>query len=135
MPSRPIVATGLLLAALFSQSLPGCGRATGVGDGRDEAVGFLDLLRTGLIEPAWQRTSTEFRSLMGQENLRDYVRSRPGLSNPTEHTGSAEVERGGRSMVEHTFRPVPAGPASAATIKVLLANGAGGWEVEHLTVE
>ena len=43
---------------------------------------FLDELRAGRLEPAWQGTSTEFKSLMGLENLRDYVKTHPALKAP-----------------------------------------------------
>lgn len=117
----------------------GCGRTGSAGDedGRAIAVRFLDDLRAGKLEPAWQGSSTEFKSLMGVENLRDYVKTHPALKAPAEYAESRTIDRDGLSMVEHIFHAttqVRRKPVSA-TIKVLLAAGDDGWKVEHLAVE
>lgn len=130
---RSVVLIALLMA--------GCGSATGTGgdEARAIAVQFLDELRAGRYEPAWQGTSVEFKSLMGVENLRDYVKTHPALSAPAESIETRTVNRDGHAMTESLFRATP--PARRgkepipATIKVLLTHGDEGWKVEHLSVE
>ena len=117
----------------------GCGRTgSAVGDDpRAIAVQFLDELRAGRLEPAWQGSSTEFKSLMGLENLRDYVKAHPALKAPAEHAESRTIDRDGRAYVEQVFHATARvrGKSAPATIKVLLASGPDGWKVEQLVVE
>lgn len=130
-----------LSVALIALVLTGCGQAAGTdGDeARTVAAQFLGELRAGRYEPAWQGTSVEFKSLMGVENLRDYVKTHPALSAPAESIETRTVDRDGHAMTESLFRATP--PARRgkepipATIKVLLAHGDEGWKVEHLSVD
>jgi hypothetical protein len=120
-------------------SLAGCGGTGGAADdqGQATAIHFLDELRAGRLEPAWQAASTEFKSLMGIENLRDYVKTHPTLRGPAEYTEYRAIERNGRPMAEHIFRATTKvrGKPVSSTIRILLADGNEGWKVEHLSVE
>ena len=124
-PLGPIIALPLLLLA-------GCSRPDPATDdgARAAAVAFLDAIRAGRIEPAWQATSGEFKSLMGLQNLEDYVRSHPPLSAPAEFAEARPVDREGLNMAEYVFRS-----PEAASIIVLVAENDGGWTVERLSVE
>lgn len=127
----------LLMAALMVfAACGGPGGEAGV-DGRASAARFLDELREGRHEPAWQGTSAEFKSLMGLENLRDYVRTHPALKAPAEYVETRTIDRNGRAASECVFRATVQvrGKAVPATIKVLVAPGDEGWQVEYLTVE
>lgn len=127
------------VAALMAAVMAGCGRTGSAIDEETRAVAvqFLDELRAGRLEPAWQGTSTEFKSLMGVENLRDYVKTHPALKAPAEHAETRTIERDGRTMAEISFRATTQVRRKTvpATIKVLLAPGDEGWQVEHLAVE
>ena len=124
-------------AALLALALAGCGRSASEVDelGRTAASGFLDELRDGQIEPAWEGASAEFKSLMGLESLRDFVATHPALRAPAEYAESRPSEQGG--MTEYVFEATPpsAGASAPGTIKVLVSEGADGCEVEHLSVE
>lgn len=131
-------------AALMALVAAGCGRAGsgGVdGEPRAVAVRFLDELKAGRLEPAWEGASTEFKSLMGVETLRDYVKTHPALKAPAEFAEARTIDRGGRAMAEYVFNATATAKAKArgkpvaSTIKVLLASGDGGWKVEQLTVD
>lgn len=119
----------------------GCGGPFGAGrdgNGQESAVRFLQELREGHLEPAWQGTTSEFKSLMGLESLRDCVRSHPALKNPASYVESRDATRDGRPMVEHLFRAEGRvrGKVVASTVKVLVASaGDGSWSVEHLSIE
>jgi hypothetical protein len=136
-----------LLVAILG---PACG-SSGSGaaeDGRAAAAAFLDDLRAGRIEPAWQGTSVEFKSLMGLDSLRDYVRQHPALTAPAEFVAIASVESRHLTLAECTFRATPPAPAKGsrsrarartpagpATITVLISEDRDGWKVERLAVE
>jgi hypothetical protein len=117
----------------------GCGRSAGQWDeqARTSAVQFLDELRTGRLEPAWQSCSTEFKSLMGLENLRDYVKTHAALKSPAEFTEARPIDRNGQTMAECRFRGTwkQRGKEVTTTIKVLVASADEGWKVEQVAVE
>lgn len=130
------------LVVLFGleAGLAGCGGSFlggSSGDGRGAATHFLTELREGRLEPAWQGTTSEFKSLMGLENLRDCVKTHPALKNSAEYVEARDATRNGKSMVEHVFRAEARvrGKAVESTVKVLVAAGGGSWSVEHLSVE
>lgn len=133
------------LAVLTALTAVGCGRSGGAADDATKAVAvrFLDELRAGNIRPAWVSSSTEFKSLMGAENLRDYVKTHPALKAPAEFVETRPIERDRRTLAECVFQATPPPSKSKkskakpgpATIKVLLAPGSEGWKVEQLVVE
>ncbi len=133
---RPGVATILLALC----ALVGCGRgadpATEAG-GREAATQFLDRLRAGQIEPAWEATTAEFKSLMGLESLRDFVKGRPALRSPAEHVSARDARRDGRIMAEHVFRATGTvrGKPATATVIVLVARDGDRWAVEQVRPE
>lgn len=108
-----------------------------IDDGRAVAAQFLDQVRAGQLEAAWQGCSTEFKSLTGVENLRDYVKAHPAPKAPAEFGEARAVDRKGRSMEEYVFRGTAKvrGKTAPATIRVPLAHGDAGWQAEHLSVE
>ena len=126
---------------LIALILAGCGRTGGMGGDESRAIAarFLEELRAGRHEGAWQGTSAEFKSLMGLENLRDYVKTHPALKAPAEYVESRAIDRDGRGMTEHVFRATPQARRGnkplPATVRLLLAPGDEGWKVEHLSVE
>lgn len=127
------------LCAILALVSAGCGGIIGgtSGDGRDAAVAFLDDLKAGRIEGAWQGTSPEFKSLMGLDSLRDYVKTHPALKGQAEYAESRDATREGHTLIEHVFRAkaLVRKKAVPATVKVLVAPGAKGWAVEKLSVE
>ncbi|ODT97187.1 MAG: hypothetical protein ABS79_07645 [Planctomycetes bacterium SCN 63-9] len=131
----------LAIAALAALIATGCGQPGGEAneEGRAAATQFLDELRAGRLEVAWQGTSSEFKSLMGLENLRDYVKRHPGLKATAEYADSRPVERNGQAMNEYVFhataRAVRGKMPKPSTIKVLAGAGGEGWRVEQLVVE
>jgi hypothetical protein len=139
--SRPLAILGILgLAAALS----GCSRSAAEveTDGRALAEQFLDDLRADRVPAAWARTTTDFKSLMGLENLRGYVKIRQALKGPAEFSSARPVDRNGVALTEYVFhaeappakrRKAP--PASPATVKLLVIEAADGLAVENITVE
>jgi hypothetical protein len=128
--------SSMYAGAFLLLALAGCGGAGSAGGegGREAAVQFLDDLRAGRVEPAWQATSTEFKSLMGHESLRDYVKAHPALKGPAEYAESRPIEG---ALTECRFRATTKtkGKSVPATIKVLVGPTGEGWRVEKLSVE
>lgn len=136
---RFAIRTGML-AILLGLPHPGCGGPGGSaasGAGREAASHFLEELRAGRLRPAWEGTTPEFKSLMGLENLRDYVKAHPALKGPAEYVESRDAARDDHAMVEHVFRANARirGKTVPARVKVLVAAADGNWGVEHLSVE
>jgi hypothetical protein len=137
----PLAVLGILgLAAALS----GCWRSAGEveSDGRALAVQFLDDLQADRVPAAWARTTTDFKSLMGLENLRGYVKTHPALKGPAEFSSSRPVDRNGIALTEYVFHasaPPPkrrkAAPPPPATVKLLVIELADGFAVENITVE
>jgi hypothetical protein len=136
---RPNFLPGLRSAVVAALVIAGCGGSRVPSDeqARTTAVTFLDELRAGRLEPAWQGCSTEFKSLMGLENLRDYVKTHAALKSEAEFTEARPVERNGQTMAECHFRGTwkKRGKEVTNTIKVLVASASEGWKVEQVAVE
>ncbi|WP_165227854.1 hypothetical protein [Aquisphaera insulae] len=138
----------LMLPLGLSLGLAGCARNSGAAgdDGLALASAFLDDLRAGKVAEAFARTTTDFKSLMGQDNLRDYARTHPALMGTAELTGTKPADRNGIVVTEYTFRATAPPTASRgksstktspapSTIKVLVMAEGKGWAVEHLSVD
>lgn len=106
-----------------------------VDDAAHAAEAFLGELRAGKVEPAWNATSPEFKSLMGLDALRDLVKKTPALRGAAEF---AETRAAGVGLTECVFRgsnAKPRGKPSPASVRVALSSGSEGWKVERLAVE
>lgn len=137
---QPSVLRRIAVAMMLALASAGCGTSSEPPKDASQqaATRFLAAIQAGKLEDAWQGTSTEFKSLMGLENLRDYIKTHPALKGPTEFTELRRIEREGHVMSECRFhgsakvkgKPVP------ATIDVVVGSSEGGeWKVEKLSVE
>lgn len=136
---RPSVLRLIAAATLVLVSI-GCGAGSEPPrDASQQAASkFLEGLRAGKLEPAWQETSTEFKSLMGLGSLKDYVKSHPALKAPAEFAEVRRIEREGHVMAECRFHGTTKvkGKSTPATIGVIVGSSDGGaWKVEKLSVE
>lgn len=139
---RPRLRLALSLALLAGFSLA-CGRISSTQEdrGRSVAASFLDEVRAGRVDPAWQGTTAEFKSLMGSDSLKDYARNHPALKAQAEFVGSKRVETGAGRMVDYEFRATPAAaprvktPPTPKAIHVTVNFSVDPPAVERLTVE
>ncbi len=138
---RSLLASAVLMMTVIC---PSCGRrsASQVDRGREVAVSFLDEIRAGRIEPAWQGTTVEFKSLMGADSLRDYARSHPALKAAAEFVDSRPIEASGGKLRDYEFQatlPPPKGKTKVAPgpkqIRVMINFAAEPPQVERLTSE
>lgn len=97
---------------------------------RTIADAFLADVRGGKADAAWAGTSAEFKSLMGRDAFRAFVKSKKALKAPAEFERSERVERDGLHLVECHYRTQGGG-----AVKVILAPEAGAWKVERLIAD
>ncbi|QEH36205.1 hypothetical protein OJF2_47650 [Aquisphaera giovannonii] len=138
----------IIPALVLASPLAGCGRDSSKAgeDGRALAAEFLDDLRAGRFPEAFARTTTEFKSLMGLDTLRDYVKAHPALKGTPELADAKPSSRNGIKVTEYTYKATAppsahargkpsSSSSSPATIKVLVVAEGDGWAVESLTAE
>jgi hypothetical protein len=98
---------------------------------RDKAVQFLDQIRGGQIDTAWEETSTDFKSMYGRDRFREYVRSKPVLKSPAEFAKCDFKSEGSLRLAECLFRPA----GGKGSITVVLHPDQKTWRVGRLSVE
>jgi hypothetical protein len=124
----------LLLGALAACLLASCGgTTTPPSDGREIADPFLELVRGGKLDDAWQSTTAEFKSFKGKEEFRKFVAQHAVLKGPLEFTGHEIIETYGLKRNQCAYRPSDA--KSPVKIRVLLAQEQDQWKVEALFVD
>jgi hypothetical protein len=101
----------------------------------DVADTFLQQVRSGRVDDAWQSTTAEFKSAMGKETFRRFVKTNPALSAPAERTGFQNVTANRIRFGEYTYRATPNKPADQAKIRVWIAREQGEWRVDRVFVE
>jgi len=123
------------LALALALVCAGCGggAAPEPDASRDVAARFLDEIRAGKAEAAWEGTSTEFKSLLGRDGFVAYVRKHPALKEkePPLFVSFNSAERNGIPVGECAFRSA----SKKSAVKVLVAKENGTWKVERLTVD
>ena len=129
----------LSFAFLLAATLAGCGGGPSAQsastEGRAVAEAFLNDLRAGKVEPAWEGTSSEFKSLMGLDSLKNTVKRHPAIAQPATYVESRVLNRNNLTLSEHLFKPDKPAKSAPKTIIVLTAAGPGGWTVEQIKVE
>jgi len=126
----PVYAAVLSVAA-------GCGRPSAPDDAQARRVveRFLEQLRTGTVDAAWESTTADFKSDEGRDAFRRFVKGRPVLHQPLEFTTIKQVEVNGLARWEATLRPPAATQDAPGAVRVLIAQESGVWKVERLTTE
>lgn len=121
-------ATGWIVAGWLA------GASSAPDGGREIATTFLQQIREGKANAAWEATTAEFKSDQGRESFLLYVRQNRSLAQAAEFISTQEVSANNLPRTECVFRV--ASPARGkGTLRVLLANERGTWKVERLTVE
>jgi hypothetical protein len=114
----------------------GCGGPSSPDDTEARAVveRFLEQVRGGQVDAAWESTTSDFKSDEGRDSFRKYVKSRPVLSQPLEIVELKRVEVHGLTRWEAILHP-PADSKSPATVRTMIAAEGDAWKVERLVVE
>ena len=142
LPKRRQILTWLVIPTLAAGLACGKTSPAQIDGGRGVASAFLDELRAGRIDPAWQTTTVEFRSLMGSDSLRDYVRTHPALKGTAEFQESQPRADSAGRLIDYKFQATPPKtstrsktPLGPATVRVMLNFGTNPPQVERLSVE
>jgi hypothetical protein len=131
----------ILLAIAPCLALIGCrGPGPADHDGRAQAEAFLASIRSGQLEPAWQSTSDEFKSIMGLDSLRELVAHNPALLSEPTYDSTLTRQHDGLTLAECVFHATPptsgkVAPPTPTTITILLSAPTGAWKVDHMALE
>jgi hypothetical protein len=102
--------------------------------GRAIVEPFLEAIRSGKAESAWEATTAEFKSNLGRENFLKYVDLHPLLKEPLEFYSLQIVSLNGVPRTECAFGKQGA-PGSGPKVRVILAEEAGHLKVERVIAE
>ncbi|WZO97533.1 hypothetical protein EP7_004570 [Isosphaeraceae bacterium EP7] len=127
---KALVLPLILITLASACSAPG-DSASDLDSSRAAADAFLAEIRTGKVDAAWTSTTAEFKSMLGQEGLRQFVRSNPALREPATFVSVVPVTKNTLAMTECTYKPAK----RTVSVKVLLAPETSSWKVERLIVE
>lgn len=100
--------------------------------GQSIAENFLAMVRSGKSDDAWAGTSAEFKSLLGKDSFRNYVRQNPALKSVSVFKSASPVENNQMKFVECIFTTSGAKPTR---IKILLAPSSETWLVERISID
>lgn len=96
---------------------------------------FLEQLRAGQFDAAWESTSAEFKSDEGRESFARYIKSKPQLRQPLAFKGYEVADQNGLKRGQCLYEPAPGSKSGPARIRLLVAQDAGQWRVEGVFVE
>ncbi|MGD9647205.1 MAG: hypothetical protein AB7U73_15950 [Pirellulales bacterium] len=99
--------------------------------GKQVAEEFLQNVRDGRSDQAWQSTTAEFKSALGREKFLQYVKERPYFKKPLSFVSTQTVKLHDQSRSEIVYRTAD----SKATIRLLVGAESGGWHVDRMVVD
>jgi len=114
-------------------ALAGCGRTPPADDAGKAADAFLETVRTGKVDAAWESTTAEFKSSEGRESFRRVVTKEAVLKKPLKRSSQEPVTIGQLERLELMYQPEDTSLKSS--VKLLLAADGGEWKVDSLSVE
>jgi len=94
---------------------------------------FLQLIRDGRPDEAWESTTAEFKSAEGRESFRERS-GHPALQSDLEFVEYQETEVSGLIRGEARYR-TPASVTPAADVSLILAFEGGMWKVEWIAIK
>ena len=124
---RRVLVVALVLSA-------GCGSEPPLPEetGRPIADTFLDEIRKGNVDTAWNGTSAEFKSLMGLDSFRRYVKSHPALKNPANFQEGKRIDKPPMKLAECVYA---IDKPKATKVRLILAPENDVWKVERLEAD
>ena len=132
-----VIASIVLVAALGAIGYQWFAKAGGppADNGLSIAEPFLEEIRQGKVDAAWESTSAEFKSMKGKEDFKKFVKEQPVLKEPLEMEHVQQVMINKTTCLQCNFHK-KAAPGAKPKVRVLIAQDAGkGWKVERLLVE
>lgn len=102
-----------------------------LAEGRAVTEAFLERIRAGKPQEAWESTTAEFKSAEGRESFVRYVKKNAILTKPLAFVSVQTVTAQGQPRAEYIYRSEnPAG-----TVRLLAGNDQGSWRVDRITLE
>lgn len=99
--------------------------------GRQVAGQFMEQIRTGDLDAAWESTTSDFKSDLGRDAFRGFVAARPPLREAAEYVGSEEVSVHGLTRWRYNFRLASPLPSGSSDVGVLITRDSDVWRVEQ----
>jgi hypothetical protein len=102
-----------------------------VDQGRAVAQKFLDLIRNGQPQQAWESTTAEFKSAEGRESFLRYVKKHAVLTKPLAFASVQTVNVQDSPRAEYVYRPAD----GKGAVRLLVANELGTWHVDRIAID
>jgi hypothetical protein len=99
------------------------------------AAKFLDQVREGQVEQAWNDTTAEFKSMLGLDGFRQLVRTHPDLKQKAEFQGLEMITRNEIPLASCRFQVQDVKRKKTTELKVIFAREQGVWKVERLLLD
>lgn len=99
--------------------------------GRAVADEFLELVRSGKSEQAWESTTAEFKSAEGRESFLQYVEEHPRLTRPLSFVSVQTVTVQNSPRAEYVYRAEDA----KTTVRLLAGNEQGAWRIDRISMD
>lgn len=117
-----IGAAAIGIMAILAWYFLSAGTPTPVADPAITAAAFLAEIRSGQADSAWEGTGAEFKSYMGRDQFRQFVRSHAGLKSPA--VAGDSVANG--ALRECAFT------CGGLKVVVIVGPSGGQWKVEGI---
>lgn len=136
-----VIAGVVLVAAIgwIGYQWLGGSAAPPADNGVSIAEPFLTEIRKGQVDAAWESTSAEFKSLMGKEEFKKFVKEQPILKDTLELGNVQQVTINKTQCLQCAFhKPSAEGKKleNKMKVRVLIAQERSGpWKVERLIVD
>lgn len=112
----------IAILAVIAWLFMSAGTPTPVADPAITAAAFLAEIRSGQADSAWEGTGAEFKSYMGRDQFRQFVRSHAGLKSPA--VAGDSVANG--ALRECAFT------CGGLKVVVIVGPSGGQWKVEGI---
>lgn len=99
-------------------------------EGRAIADKFLELLRSGQAQTAWESTTAEFKSAEGRESFLRYVKEHSFLTKPLEFVSVQTVTVQNSPRAEFVYRSQD----GKSTVRLLAGDERGTWRIDRIAL-
>lgn len=100
-------------------------------EGRAVADKFLELIRSGQAQQAWDSTTAEFKSAEGRESFLQYVKDHPSLAKPLSFVSVQTVTVQNSPRAEYVYRAAD----GSSTVRLLAGAERGTWRIDRITTD
>lgn len=99
-------------------------------EGRPIADEFLQSIRNGRADVAWDSTTAEFKSAEGRETFLKRVKKTPVLKEALDFVAVQQINIGSQPRSEFLYRS-----SEGKSVHVLVGEEYGTWKVDRMTVD